>query len=94
MKTLSRAKVPFIIRHYKSGEHEKIASYAAHYTGRSLRLKADQPLPVSVDGEIFFSDDITFESLPHSVPFVVPKGVLPGWMKQTNQSDKEQTVCL
>ncbi len=94
VKTLSRAKVPFIIRHYKSGEHEKIASYAAHYTGRSLRLKADQPLPVSVDGEIFFSDDITFESLPHSVPFVVPKGVLPGWMKQTNQSDKEQTVCL
>ena len=94
VKTLPRIKVPFIIRYYKSGEHEKIASLTTHRRGRTMRLKADQPLPVSVDGEIFFTDDITFESLPHSVPFVIPEGVHPVWRKQTNQSDKEQLVCL
>ncbi|MCI8497140.1 MAG: hypothetical protein HFE85_02665, partial [Clostridiales bacterium] len=94
VQAIPRVKVPFLIKYYKSGEHDKIDRFASHYTGRSLRLKAEKELPVSVDGEIFYTSDITFESLLQSVPFVVPKGVQPAWKKQTNQSHKEQAVCL
>lgn len=94
VRTLPRLKVPFMIQHYKSGAHDRIASVTTHRRGKTLRLKTSQPLPVSVDGEIFFTDDITFEVLPQAVSFVIPKGVQPVWMKQTNQSDKEQMVCL
>lgn len=81
--------IPF----FKRGEHvghpglKDILYYGKH---RQVRIYANHPLHVCMDGEFFDAADVTLEILDRAVRFVVPKGIQPEWQtKEVMMEPKE-----
>lgn len=70
---VSRAKLVKLLEPYKKGQH--LDWDITHFTrGKKLKIHAQTPAAVNVDGECQYVTDATFELIEKGMKFVVPAG--------------------
>lgn len=76
VKKVSRLTFLRLVGGYKKGEHitnyEKYKKYCVYDRAKSVTISSDNPLTISIDGEIFRNKDVKIEVLKHAVNFVIP----------------------
>lgn len=68
-------RVPELARIYKQGGHltsPKFRELLEFRRGKSIRITAESPVPVNMDGECLEASEIFFEVMPKAVHFIVP----------------------
>ena len=69
---------PFLLRlipKYIKGEHLAVTEVVTSTFGKKMRVIADRPLPVTLDGEIIVSEEITTEIVEKGINFVLPSTI-------------------
>lgn len=74
-KSVSRLRFLTMVSHYRKGELEKLAKIITRYKGKRIRIRSQNSFAVNLDGEVLTTDNITFELLPRSLSFVLPRKV-------------------
>lgn len=72
IKTVSKLRVPGLIPIYKKGKHEGI-DICDMGKCKIFEVKADKPIPVSLDGEIIHTDYFKCEIVSKGINFVMPE---------------------
>ncbi|WZL80529.1 diacylglycerol kinase family lipid kinase [Vallitaleaceae bacterium 9-2] len=57
IERVSKIRVPFLLPKYIHGTHEKIKQVQM-YRGKSLTIKSQDSLPINIDGEIIWNDQL------------------------------------
>jgi diacylglycerol kinase (ATP) len=70
--TLSRLKILNFVSRYKRGEHLDLP-FVHVFRGNKMTVVSDKPVVICADGECFSDREITFEILPLSAKFVLPR---------------------
>ena len=73
-------KLPVLLAKYRAGSHlsDKDANkYITYIHCKKFRLRALEPVRISVDGEVLDFTDTEFEILPASLKLVIPEGSQP-----------------
>lgn len=69
-----------IMDKYKQGEHlddPKVAKHLVYRRGKTVEVEAKkEEFPVSIDGEMVYTNKFTVEMAPKSINFVVPKSLV------------------
>lgn len=74
IKTISKLKIPFFLKDYENGNCEKF-SFCSTGSCQKLSFKANKPLPINLDGEIFERSEMQFEILKDFIKFRLPKSL-------------------
>lgn len=72
IKQVGKLKMLALFPRFMKGKHGDIREVSM-FTGRNIRIEADKELPVNVDGETFFSRQISFEIIPGGINIIVPE---------------------
>ena len=72
---VSIATVPKVIGKYKAGRYAELPDLVRHFRCTELRIRADTPAIVDLDGESLISDDVSFRMEPGQLRFFYPKGL-------------------
>ena len=70
-------KLPVMLAKYRKGSHLKgrdAERYIEYIHCRSFRLRALEPVRISVDGEVLDFTESEFEILPGAIRLVLPQG--------------------
>ncbi len=73
-------KLPILLAKYRSGTHltdRDADKYIKYIHCKKFKLRALEPVRISVDGEVLDFTDTEFEILPGALQFVVPEGSKP-----------------
>ena len=68
-------EVPALIGKYKSGRYKELPKFIRHFRTNSVRVRADQEIPVNLDGEIRFAKEVEMGLAEEKVRFFYPKGL-------------------
>lgn len=71
---ISKARIPKFLSLYKKGNHRDL-DYCKMCCCKKVEISASCPVPINMDGEIVFSDKITFEVVRSAVNFLVPYSI-------------------
>ncbi len=74
VKTISKIKIPFFLKDYENGNCEKF-SFCSTGVCQKFSFKANKPLPINLDGEIFERAEMSFEILKDFIKFRLPKSL-------------------
>lgn len=77
VKKISRAQFLSIVKYYKNGEHldnEKCRGIVEYHQASRACFRFNQPVNVSIDGEIEMTDRVELEVLPRALAFSLPLG--------------------
>jgi YegS/Rv2252/BmrU family lipid kinase len=71
----TKGSVPALLRYYFFALRGKVSqvSEVTYLTGSKVRIEADRPVPVQVDGDYFGTTPVEVTVLPSSVPVIVSK---------------------
>lgn len=81
IEAMSRLRIPAFLKKYKRGQHMALP-VCRSARGRRMRIQASRSTVVTVDGECFHAEDVTFSLIPQAVRFVLPAGL--EWTRQMN----------
>ena len=76
-KHLSKLKIITMISTFQKGEYlddPKWQDFTTFKRGKAIRVHADVPAAVNIDGEVRMATDVTFELKEKAVCYVVPEG--------------------
>ncbi len=73
VKAVHLHQVPAVIGKYQQGRYPELPQLIRHSRTKEIRICSQQPAVVNVDGEILFTQDITFTVLPKALRFFHPK---------------------
>lgn len=76
-KPLSRLRLLQLMGPYRHGRHlddPRFRQLLVYRQARRVRLKAERPFTLLLDGEIERHQEVEIEVLPRAMPFLVPKG--------------------
>lgn len=75
---LSRASLLKLLPIYQKGEHlqPKYKKYLQYNKGKCMKLYADEPLPVCVDGEQIIVKDPVIQIHPKAIKFLIPDSII------------------
>lgn len=80
VKDVKKTKFLGLINDYKSGNHinesSKAYPYIIHERGKKIRIEIDKDWPYSLDGEIYYTKDVTVEVVPNAIKFVLPSDLI------------------
>lgn len=80
VKNVKKTQFLGLIKDYKAGNHIKEDSKAYPFIiyekGKKIRIEIDKEWPYSLDGEIYFTKDVTIEVIPNAIKFVLPLELL------------------
>ncbi|MCD8143750.1 MAG: diacylglycerol kinase family lipid kinase [Oscillospiraceae bacterium] len=79
---VSRLTVATVIGKYAKGRYAEYPELIAHYRCRSLRLTADRPTDVNLDGELILTEQAEIRLVPKCLNFFYPKGL--SWQPAEN----------
>ena len=68
-------EVPKLIGKYKSGRYKELPTYIRHFRTNSVRVRADQEIPVNLDGEIRFAKEVEMGLAEEKLNFFYPRGL-------------------
>ncbi|MDD4699493.1 MAG: diacylglycerol kinase family lipid kinase [Oscillospiraceae bacterium] len=71
IETVSRLKVLSLLGHYKKGTHIDLKG-CKYGSCTTMELESDKPMPVNLDGEIFYKSKIKFEVIHKGTRLMVP----------------------
>lgn len=71
IKSIKASQILKPLIKFVRGKYEDIKEIK-FLTGKKIEIKCDKIIKMSIDGEIFESDQATFEILPNKVKFVIP----------------------
>ena len=75
---ISRIGFLTLMNTYKRGEHignKRFEKYLNYLRAKKVEVTAPKEIPVSLDGELVFTDNFTVEIVDRAVNFVVPKKI-------------------
>ena len=70
-------KLPIMLARYRKGTHlqgKDADRYIEYIHCKKFKLRALEPVRISVDGEVLDFRDTEFEILPEALQFVLPEG--------------------
>ncbi len=76
---VSRLKVAQVVSAYKAGKFANYPHLIRHFRTDRLTIRADQPIPINVDGELRVSDTVEISLAKEKLRFFYPKGLT--WKK-------------
>ena len=76
---VSRLKVAQVVGKYKNGRYADFPHLIRHYRTTHLRVTADAPIPINLDGELRTAKVVDFSVADKKVRFFYPKGLT--WKK-------------
>ena len=68
-------EVPKLIGKYKGGRYKELPTYIRHFRTNSVRVRADQEIPVNLDGEIRFAKEVEMGLAEEKLNFFYPRGL-------------------
>ena len=71
IETVSRLKVISLLGHYKNGTHINLKS-CKYGSCTSMEFESDKPMPVNLDGEIFYKTKIKFKVINKATRLMIP----------------------
>ncbi len=77
---VSLFQVPGIIGKYKNGRYKELPKLVRHVLTDRVQIVCDKPSPISLDGELRFSQVINMEIAKEKINFFYPKGLV--WSKK------------
>lgn len=75
VKEVNRRQFAALLPKYMKGQHVSITDIVTNLFGRKMNIVAERPLPVTLDGEIIYTDEITSEIAPRALKFIIPTTV-------------------
>lgn len=74
---ISIVKIPKLIGLYQKGAHRdkdmpELKNIISSYKSSNLTIKSDNILPITVDGEGFYSKEISIKIIPNALRFILP----------------------
>ena len=73
VKRVSRITFLRYVGIYKRGEHIEDMPYVRYTRCKKLRVKAEKPIPMQIDGEAFEIKDPEIELIPTAIKLILPK---------------------
>lgn len=74
IKTINLFRFLGLVGIYKRGEHEGL-DVCNMGRCKEFEFFAEEPVPISLDGEIIYSDRLKCEIMPNMINFVLPEGI-------------------
>ncbi len=74
IKKVSRFGILSLLKTYTKGEHIN-RSFCESGTCEEIRIKSKKDVPVNLDGEIYYTNDITFSIIKNGAKIILPKNV-------------------
>lgn len=71
IKQVGKAKMLVLFPRFIKGKHENIKEVSV-FKGKKIVIDSNEELPVNLDGETFYSSQISFEILPKGINIIVP----------------------
>ena len=75
VKDVTRMQFMSLLPKYMKGKHLAVDAIVTSTFGRKMNIVAKRPLPVTLDGEIIVSQELTSEIVPRAMRFIVPTTV-------------------
>ena len=75
VEKVTRLQVPGLIGKYKAGRYQEIPQLIRHYRTDRLRIAAEGPTAVNLDGELLKADTIHISLAEEKLRFFYPKGL-------------------
>ncbi len=72
---VKKSQIPSLLPKYIKGKHKALSGIVTNAFGRKMRVVAERPLPVTLDGEVIYTEEITSELVPRGVKFIIPTTV-------------------
>ena len=72
---VSLPQVPGIIGKYKNGQYKQLPHLVRHYKTRELKISCDREVPVNVDGEALFAQEVELAIADEKLRFFYPRGL-------------------
>ncbi len=71
--TISRAKFLKYVGDYKAGKHLETIPELIYKKCKKVKMISPEPIPLQVDGELFFIQDPEIEIVPNAIQLIIPK---------------------
>jgi diacylglycerol kinase family enzyme len=75
MKKRSPTSLIAMMGTYLNGGHESMGGAIQHERGKRISVSADREITMSMDGELLFEREATFQIVPNAIEFVCPQGI-------------------
>ncbi len=90
VREVKKRQVPSLLPKYMKGKHLPLENIVTNLFGRKINIVAERPLPVTLDGEIIYTEEITSEIAPRALKFIIPTTVAA---KNKELSPKEKALA-
>ncbi len=77
VSNISKGRIMSLIDLYRKGEHITDARFqdiVSYQKCKKLKVTSAQPIPLCVDGEVFYNDVARISILPKALKLIIPKG--------------------
>ena len=75
VKKVSRLQVPGVVGKYKNGQYAQLPHIVRHLQTKELTIICDKESPVSIDGEVLLTKEVTIAITGEKIRFFYPKGL-------------------
>lgn len=75
VRQVTRRRLLKLLPKYIKGRHTRYTDIVINTFGREMKVVARRPLPVTLDGEIIITQEMTCRIAPKALRFIVPAGV-------------------
>jgi diacylglycerol kinase family enzyme len=72
---MPRVKTLMTVRKYLAGNHDKTNGLIRHFSGKKMKISSNQPMCVSLEGEVMYKMSLDLELVSNAVNLVCPDGI-------------------
>ena len=84
ISVVSRPKILSLLDEYRAGTHVEL-DICKIGNCRKVEIVADKPAPINMDGEITYSDKVSFEIVKKGIKLILPKTISSVWREKSGQ---------
>ena len=84
ISVVSRPKILSLLDEYRAGTHVGL-DICKIGNCRKVEIVADKPAPINMDGEITYSDKVSFEIVKKGIKLILPKTISSVWREKSGQ---------
>ena len=87
IKPIPFGKITAVINDYLRGKYAKWPKYISHYRCKKLKILSSAVIPVSLDGEIYYESELSFQIRTGSLDFVCPMNINSAFLELPPQEN-------
>ena len=84
ISVVSRPKILSLLDEYRAGTHVGL-DICKIGNCRKVEIEADKPAPINMDGEITYSNKVSFEIVKKGIKLILPKTISSVWREKSGQ---------